>query len=102
MGAEGVDAVSRFPCTRCGLCCQQIGHVDALKALDRGDGVCRNYDPGAGCRIYETRPLLCRIDEAYEVYFREKSREVFYQENAEVCNALQEKAGVDLIFRVKL
>ena len=61
------------------------------KELDRGDGVCVYLD-GNLCSIYENRPLLCRIDESYDAYFKEKySKEDYYQLNYNACEKLQEK-----------
>ena len=70
--------IGPFPCTGCGLCCQVQGVIKKLGPLsgvskglaelamdlDRGDGTCRNYDePTRKCRIYDTRPFLCRVRE---------------------------------------
>ena len=93
-----------FPCTGCGLCCQHIGGVEALKTFDLGNGICKYFDAlTKECRIYEERPLECRVDEMYEkVYHTEFSKEVFYNENARICNQLQEHYNLDESFRVKI
>lgn len=92
-----------FPCTKCGLCCQNIAGVELLEPLDRGDGVCTHFVEGEGCSIYEQRPIFCRIDEGYEVFASSAmSHHVYTQKNAEVCNSLQEAAGMDSIYRVNL
>ena len=46
-----------------------LGTVSIYRELDRGDGVCR-YLKGNLCSIYEDRPLLCRVDESYEIYYK--------------------------------
>lgn len=90
-----------FPCTRCGLCCKAIHKVAELSDYHDGDGICRYYSERAGCVIYETRPLVCRIDEGYELFFRDRiSHSEYYAKNAECCNALQEKAEMDKRYRV--
>ena len=33
-----------FPCTSCGLCCQNISTVVELKEFDLGNGVCKHLD----------------------------------------------------------
>ncbi len=33
-----------FPCTGCGLCCQNIATVKELKEFDLGNGVCKFFD----------------------------------------------------------
>ena len=80
-----------FQCSKCGKCCKNINKSNLYKELDRGDGVCVYLD-GNLCSIYENRPLLCRIDESYDVYFKEKySKEDYYQLNYNACEKLQEK-----------
>lgn len=79
-----------FPCDQCGACCRNL-HLSSLYAeLDRGDGVCK-YLSGNLCSIYESRPLLCRIDESYEKFFKDvMSIEEYYRMNQEVCKALKD------------
>ena len=70
-----------FPCDQCGACCRNLKLSELYRELDRGDGVCRYLD-GNLCSIYQTRPLLCRIDESYDRFFKDSmSREEFYREN---------------------
>ncbi|MET0961054.1 MAG: YkgJ family cysteine cluster protein [Psychrobacillus psychrotolerans] len=53
------------------------------------------------CTIYESRPLLCRIDESYDQIFSTlMTKEEFYVHNAMACNALQEKLRIDTSYRV--
>jgi Fe-S-cluster containining protein len=59
-----------FVCDQCGECCRHLGHYAFNKDLDRGDGVCRYLD-GNLCRIYDDRPFICRVDEMYDVYFKD-------------------------------
>ena len=74
-----------FPCDRCGECCRHLDLSPLYADLDRGDGVCR-YLTGNLCSIYEKRPLLCRVDESYEAFFRDRmSPEEYYQANLAVC-----------------
>jgi uncharacterized protein len=90
-----------FPCTRCGLCCQQIEYVPELSDFHSGNGICRYYSKEKGCAIYELRPLVCRIDEGYKQLFSEQlSISEYYKKNAEVCNQLQEKLDLPLHYRV--
>jgi len=79
-----------FICTKCGRCCQKIGNSDLTRWLDRGDGTCRNFDETTKrCRIYDTRPLVCRVDDAYKFFSAELSLHDYYQLNITVCNDLQ-------------
>lgn len=78
-----------FKCDRCGLCCRNLKNSEMYRMLDRGDGVCK-YLRGNLCSIYEERPLLCRVDDAYELYFKEQyTREEYYKINYEGCERIQ-------------
>ena len=44
------------------------------------------------CSIYDNRPLLCRIDDSYDIYFKDiYTKEEYYKLNYEVCKKLQVK-----------
>ncbi len=78
-----------FKCDKCGLCCRNIGKSEFYKELDRGDGVCR-YLRGNLCGIYESRPILCRVDEGYEAFFKSAmSKEEYYALNYKICEKLK-------------
>ena len=80
-----------FPCDKCGECCRNLKLSDLYQDLDRGDGVCK-YLVGNLCSIYRSRPLLCRIDESYDSFFKDfMTREEFYYANLEVCSELKKK-----------
>lgn len=79
-----------FQCDQCGACCRHLGWSDLYQELDRGDGVCK-YLSGNLCSIYKDRPLLCRVDESYEVFFKEiMSRETYDKLNYEACERLKQ------------
>ncbi|QRG70271.1 YkgJ family cysteine cluster protein [Brevibacillus choshinensis] len=85
---------AQFPCTRCGLCCQHISHIEQLAKFDRGDGVCIHLVDHL-CSIYDDRPEICRIDEMYHKAFKTYfTKEQFYYENGKVCRDLQIRYGV--------
>lgn len=80
-----------FKCVKCGECCRNLDKSDLYRTLNRGDGVCKFLE-GNQCTIYEIRPLLCRIDESYWTFFKDKySLEEYYKLNYEACNKLQKK-----------
>lgn len=80
-----------FQCTQCGECCRSIGVLDIMSELDDGGGVCRYLD-GNKCSIYRNRPILCRVDECYDLYYKDiYSREEFYQMNYAICKMLKSK-----------
>ena len=93
-----------FPCSTCGLCCQNISSVKELYHFDLGNGVCQYLNnKDNSCQIYESRPDICRIDKMFEVKYKEYfTQENFYIENAKVCNDLQKKYNLDESYRLKI
>lgn len=82
-----------FKCNQCGECCRNLDKSELYNQLDRGDGVCR-YLRGNLCSIYEERPLLCKIDESYNVYFKDTySLEEYYKLNYEGCKKIRLNKG---------
>ncbi len=78
-----------FKCDKCGQCCRNLDKSDIYRELHNGDGICIYLD-GNLCSIYENRPLLCRIDESYEVYFKDKmSLNEYYEANYKICRKLK-------------
>lgn len=78
-----------FVCDACGACCRNLDKSSIYKELDRGDGVCK-YLKGNLCSIYAIRPLLCRVDESFEVYFKGTiEREEYYELNYQACQMLK-------------
>lgn len=78
-----------FSCDKCGECCRNLFGSEIYAPLDRGDGICR-YLSGNLCSIYQDRPLLCRIDECYEKFFKgQLSLEEYYRMNKSSCEKLK-------------
>lgn len=82
-----------FPCTQCGLCCQNVHLPVETRFLDRGDGTCRHYhEPSKNCSIYSERPDICRVDRQYELnYVKQYGWDEFVSINLEACASLQGK-----------
>lgn len=79
-----------FACDKCGECCRNLDKSPIYAQLDRGDGTCR-YLIGNLCSIYEKRPILCRIDESYDLFFRDTlAQDEFYKLNQSFCKKLKE------------
>lgn len=80
-----------FICERCGLCCKAVSRSDIYKYLDCGDGSCRHLNKETNdCNIYNDRPLICRVDEAYYQWFHNQmSLEEYYQLNYKACRLLR-------------
>lgn len=90
-----------FPCTQCGACCKSIDGISFLELFNE-NGQC-NKLKGNSCTIYETRPLLCNIEQSYiEIFSQYMTLEEFYTQNALACNQLQEKQCIPLQYRVKV
>lgn len=64
--------LEKFECNGCGACCSQLHLFGPQYAhLDDGHGVCRYYDDTTHlCRVYAIRPLVCRVEEGYHIYFK--------------------------------
>ncbi len=93
-----------FPCSGCGLCCQNISTINELKDFDLGNGICKHFNiSNNACSIYETRPDICRVDKMFDIeYYKYFSKENFYIENAKVCNKLQERYNLDKSYRIEI
>lgn len=91
-----------FPCTCCGLCCQNISAINELKVFDLGNGICKYLDISLNlCKIYNDRPLVCNIDKSFqEKYNKYFNKITFYRENAKICNKLQSKSKLDKKFKI--
>lgn len=74
-----------FACGKCGHCCRSLDKSPIYAELDGGNGICKYLD-GNLCSVYSTRPLLCRVDESYEVYFKNVMSRVEYEKiNHDFC-----------------
>lgn len=85
-----------FKCDCCGLCCMKVACSTLYYVLDRGDGVCKYFNCETKlCNIYQNRPIMCNVDKAYELYFKEKMAEdEYYKKNYEACEKLK-KEGIN-------
>lgn len=80
-----------FKCRQCGQCCRNLDKSELYAEMDKGDGTCK-YLVGNLCSIYENRPLLCRIDESYSVYFKDiYSLDEYYRLNQDGCAKMQSR-----------
>lgn len=83
--------MDKFKCDCCGACCRNIDKSFYFAAMDKGDGVCKYLNEDTNlCRIYEHRPLLCNVNEAYRIHFEKyMSIEKYQQENYKACKLLK-------------
>lgn len=58
-----------FPCISCGLCCKNLNLAPSIyESLDQGNGCCKHLSHLNQCLIYENRPIICNITEAYDTF----------------------------------
>lgn len=83
--------MDKFQCSKCGACCRNLDKSIHFAEYHSGDGVCMYLDDSTNlCTIYEQRPLLCNIDEAYDTYFKTyMTREEYNTQNHNVCESLR-------------
>lgn len=80
-----------FKCDQCGKCCEKVYTSEVYRYLADETGKCK-YLKNNLCSIYETRPLICRIDEMYETYYKEvMTLEEYYALNYKACDVLKNK-----------
>ena len=80
-----------FPCEKCGCCCRRIGGVFFARSMALPDGSCKHLDKLTNlCKIYNERPIFCRVDEYYDKFLSDKmTREEFYRQNKDICLKFQ-------------
>lgn len=78
-----------FDCDCCGCCCKSLNKSELYEDLNRGDGICKYLIENL-CSVYDERPLFCRIDECYELFFKDSlSLEDYYKLNHYECDKLK-------------
>lgn len=90
-----------FPCNNCGACCKSIRKSELTLWLDRGDGVCKNFDDNKNiCLIYENRPEVCNIKVMYEKFYSDEFTWVkFVELNQRSCDFLLNEVKDDIRFQ---
>jgi len=86
----------KFKCDCCGLCCMNLPDAAVfMEYRHNGSSVCKYFDLSSNlCLIYENRPIVCRVDEAYTLFFKEYiSKDEYYKVNYEVCDMLKSGRG---------
>lgn len=85
--------MSHFNCDGCGACCRSVGHL--VPFLASVDGVCVELDTDTNrCKIYESRPLICRVDDYYTEHCKDMTLDEWYQFNYDACKKLKEKLNI--------
>ena len=100
----------KFACSGCGLCCKNIGKVPEI-AREHGftydlkeDGSCEMLDESNQCKVYNTRPDICRVDRMYEILHKPllKTRKEIYLQEAQICNTFIRDKNLDEKFLINL
>ncbi|MEW9124500.1 MAG: YkgJ family cysteine cluster protein [Thermotaleaceae bacterium] len=84
-------SICSYTCKKCGSCCRSLFRNTLYADLDRGDGTCIHFQESNNlCTIYEERPMICRIDEMYERFFKRRfSKQEYYELNQNACKKLR-------------
>lgn len=82
-----------FKCDQCGLCCMRLDKHEETAYLHNGDGICIHLDrEKKTCKIYEERPMICRVDDYYDMYLKDTmDREEYYRLNHEACGQMKKE-----------
>lgn len=81
----------KFNCDGCGICCRSVGHLYPF--IESVDGICTEFDSELNkCKIYDSRPLICRVDDYYKTYGSDNmTLDEWHDENTKACKLLKEK-----------
>lgn len=96
MPEEKPGVADTFPCTQCGACCVMAGLIGAMPK--REDGACIHLGHDNQCKIYDTRPTVCRVDKMMEL--RGANKAWYYKTTKNICNDFQERLGIDERYRL--
>lgn len=88
--------MNKYPCIKCGLCCRKISEVVESLGVEfpyKWDetGRCEMLGVDNLCMTYDSRPMLCNVDELMLALGDE--RKEFYNVNIASCNKLLQDAG---------
>lgn len=77
----------KFQCSKCGACCRRAGLLGFMP--QREDGACIHLAEDNSCKIYETRPDICRVEKMYESRKNElnMSKKEYFELNNSICNS---------------
>lgn len=76
-------------CDCCGLCCRHVGRFAQMRDYALPDGSCK-YLVDNKCSIYDHRPLVCNVAEAYKLFFKERMSEAeYYDLQQRSCDLLK-------------
>lgn len=91
-----------FQCSKCGACCRRAGQLGLMPK--REDGACIHLAEDNTCKIYDTRPKVCRVNEMAEINrsaFRMTKTEYFKMSNG-ICNQWIKEDGMDKKYLINI
>lgn len=93
----------KFLCTSCGACCRRVGAVPNFPEPIKPDGSCIHLEDNK-CKIYETRPELCRVEDLHGKvdHIKHLSLKRYYQLTNSVCNMYILQDGMDDAFLIDI
>lgn len=70
----------------------------------RADGACINLAEDNTCKIYETRPDICRVNVMAERNGAKLglSQVAYIKKATEICNTWMDEDGIDVSYRIKI
>ena len=70
----------------------------------REDGACIHLDEDNRCKIYETRPIFCRVKEGYKKFKNvlNMTEKGFFIQNNLLCNQWVKEDGMDDSFLINI
>lgn len=70
----------------------------------RADGACINLAEDNTCKIYATRPDICRVNVMAERNGKKLglSQAEYFKKANEICNSWMEEDGIDESYRIKI
>jgi Fe-S-cluster containining protein len=63
-------------------------------------GRCEKLTEDNRCSVYESRPLICKVDKL--MILMGANKEQYYKETADACNRMMDSDNIDISLRVKL
>ncbi|MEI0564034.1 YkgJ family cysteine cluster protein [Brachyspira pulli] len=91
----------KFPCIKCGLCCQKVNLIEEVSYLDSGNGVCK-YLKNNLCLIYDDRPFLCNSEKVYSKFYSHLTKKEYYVTMLKYCIAIaNDFRREDLVFELE-
>ena len=71
--------------------------------MDPDTGACIHLDVATKqCKIYDTRPTHCRVDESYENQSSDLTRVDYYKLNTKVCHTMIDELQLPAHYKVNL